>query len=118
MAASNKPIIWLPFAAGGTVAAFVMPSIMVVVLLATAGYLSGGVLDFERIHGFVAHPFIRACLFFLVGLPLWHAAHRLRMTVQDLGARSATARRILAYGCYLSAGVATLLLAYSLMHGW
>lgn len=117
MARSNKPLIWLPFAAGGTIAAFVMPAVILVVLLAVLGALPEQVLAFERMQTFVAHPVTRIGLLFVLGLPLWHAAHRLRITLQDLGARSPVTRRFVARLCYGLAAAATLALLYSLMFG-
>ncbi|MCP4454374.1 MAG: fumarate reductase subunit D, partial [Planctomycetes bacterium] len=40
MARSNKPMVWSLFAAGGTVAAFVMPIFMLLTIMAGYGQLS------------------------------------------------------------------------------
>ena len=39
MARSNKPMIWSLFAAGGTIAAFVMPILMLLTIMAGYGQL-------------------------------------------------------------------------------
>ena len=38
MATSNKPIVWGPFAAGGTLTAFVTPVLILLTLLAGLGH--------------------------------------------------------------------------------
>lgn len=115
MARSNKPLIWLPFAAGGTLAAIIMPAIMLVLLLATLDILPERVLAFERLQEFLAPLAVRLMLLLALGLPLWHAAHRLRMTLQDLGVRNPVMRRAVAWLCYGSAMLAMLVLMYLLM---
>lgn len=115
MARSNKPVIWLPFAAGGTIAAFVMPAVMLVLLLGTLGLLPEEALAFERISRFLGNPLVMIVVLLLLGLPLWHAAHRFRMTVQDLGVRGRTGRRILARFSYIFAALATLALTLALL---
>lgn len=110
----SKPLIWLPFAAGGTLAAFVLPALMFAVLLATSGAWPADVLAFERVSAFAAHPAGAIALLVVLGLPLWHAAHRLRMTLQDLGVRGARARTAVARVCYGTAAVVTLTMIYAL----
>jgi len=53
-------------------------------------------------------------LFAVIGLAFWHAAHRLRMTAQDLGVRAPGPRRVLAWTCYLLAAAGTLVLMVAL----
>lgn len=114
MARSNKPIVWLPFAAGGTVAAFLLPALIAAVLLATAGIFPAESLSRGRILAFVAHPVGLVAVAVVLILPLWHAAHRLRMTLQDLGVRRPGSRRISAMVCYTAAAFGTVALIYGL----
>lgn len=114
MARSNKPLLWLPFAAGGTLAAFVLPAVMAVTLLAALGLLPEAALAFERVQVFVSHFAGKLILLAGLGLPLWHAAHRLRMTLQDLGVRSHHSRKVTAASCYLVAMLTTLAMLYAL----
>jgi fumarate reductase subunit D len=111
MAISNKPLVWLPFAAGGMIAALLLPAVMLVVLADSLGLLAPEALGHGRVHAFASHPLAALVLFGTIAAVLWHAAHRLRMTAQDLGVRGAGARRWLARGCYLLAALATLGLA-------
>ncbi len=115
MGASNKPVLWLPFAAGGMLAALALPALVAVVLLDSLGRLPGGGLDYARVSAWIGNPWIAIALFAFVSLVLWHAAHRLRMTLQDLGVRRPGARRVAARLCYLGAGLFTFVLGYQLI---
>ncbi|MFW6061992.1 MAG: fumarate reductase subunit FrdD [Planctomycetota bacterium] len=114
MAKSNKPLIWLPFAAGGTIAAFLLPAMALVTLLAALGLLPDQAFAFERMRALVDHPLGKLGLLVVLALPLWHAAHRLRMTLQDLGVREPGPRRLVARLCYTAGAVVTVLLLYTL----
>jgi fumarate reductase subunit D len=110
MAKSNKPMLWLPFAAGGLVAALVIP----VLILITGVLVPFGVLHlhYETITAFAHHPIGKLILFGAVALPVWHAAHRLRMTAHDLGLGGGFAVKA---ACYGAAGVLILAAAGALI---
>src|SRR3546814_14244237 len=93
MSLSNKPILWLPFAAGGMLAALLVPALMLVFVLDALQLVPAANLDYQRVYAFVGNPLVRIVLFGVIAMLLWHAAHRLRLTVQDIGARSHGARR-------------------------
>jgi fumarate reductase subunit D len=82
MARSNKPLVWGPFAAGGTLTAFLTPVLILVTLIQPRG------LSYESMHAFAAHGAGKLVLVALIGLSLWSAAHRLRITLYDLGVRA------------------------------
>lgn len=115
MAVSNKPVVWLPFAAGGMLAALLLPAVMLVLLLDGFGVLAPGALAHARVLAFVAHPLAAVALFASIVLIVWHAAHRLRMTAQDLGVRAPGPRRRLARACYLLAAIGTVMAAGALL---
>lgn len=115
MARSNKPLVWLPFATGGMFAALLVPALALVLLVDALGLWPAAALAQPRLLAFAANPIAGLGLFVLVGFAFWHAAHRLRMTAQDLGVRAAGARRWLARGCYLAAAAGTVTLAYALL---
>jgi len=96
MARSNKPILWLPFAGGGLVAALIIP----VLILITGVLVPLGILHlrYETIAAFAHNPIGKLVLFGAVALPAWHAAHRLRMTAHDLGLGSGVAVKTACYG--------------------
>ena len=87
MPKSNKPAVWGLFAAGGTLTAFVTPVMVVLTLLAAAGHVPA-LLGYDRLHALATHWIGKATLFGIIFLSLWHAAHRLRVTLHDLGVRS------------------------------
>ena len=115
MAISNKPIVWLPFAAGGMLAALLLPALMLVLLADGLGLFAPTALGHARVLAFVGHPLVALGLFVGLTLVIWHAAHRLRMTVQDLGVRAPQPRRWLAWICYLLGAAGTLALAAVLL---
>jgi fumarate reductase subunit D len=82
MARSNKPLVWGPFAAGGTLTAFVTPVLVLVVLLQPSG------LSYESMHALAAHWLAKLAFVAVIGLSLWSAAHRMRITAYDLGIRA------------------------------
>jgi len=87
MARSNKPLVWGPFAAGGTLTAFLTPALIVLTLLAALGHPPDA-LGYERLHALVHNSFFKFGLAGVIGLSLWSAAHRLRITAYDLGVRA------------------------------
>ncbi|HET6602756.1 MAG TPA: fumarate reductase subunit FrdD [Xanthomonadaceae bacterium] len=111
MAKSNKPVIWALFAAGGTVAALLVPALVVLTLLPALGVLPE-LLGYERAQAFAGHWLGKAALFGTIFLLLWHAAHRLRITLHDLGVRADTAVAVLVY---LAAAAGCVVAGWSLL---
>ena len=87
MAVSNKPIVWGPFAAGGTLTAFLTPALVLLTLLAALGH-APDLFAYDRLHALAAHWLTKLALAGIVFLSLWSAAHRLRITCYDLGMRA------------------------------
>lgn len=111
MAKSNKPIFWSLFAAGGTLAALLAPVLVLLFVLAAMGH-APELLSYDKLHAFAAHWFGKVFLFGVIALFLWHAAHRLRVTLHDLGLRQDT---IAAFLVYSMAATGT---ALSLLYLW
>ena len=105
MAKSNKPIFWGLFAAGGTVTAFVTPALVLVTLFAAMRF-NMDMFTYEMIHAFAAHWLGKLIIFGVIFLSLWHAAHRLRVTLHDFGVRADT---VVAYAVYGLASLGTLM---------
>jgi fumarate reductase subunit D len=115
MAKSNKPLIWSLFAGGGMLAAFVTPVMILITGIAIPmGLIASDVLAYERVLAFATNPIGKLILFAVVLLPLWHAAHRLRMTLHDLGVGNKSA---VVFVCYGGAGIATIAAATILLMG-
>ena len=111
MATSNKPIVWGPFAAGGTLTAFITPALILLTLLAALGH-APEMLAYDRLHAFAGHWLAKVAVAGVVFLSLWSAAHRLRITCYDLGVRADTAVAAFVYaGALAGTGAAVLYLA-------
>ena len=114
MARSNEPFFWALFSAGGVMTAFLLPvQLLIFGILWPLGVIPEGTLSYERLHGIVTHPVGRLYLFALVSLALFHAAHRLRFALADLGLKPVA--RPLAIACYGGAFAGTLACAVMLV---
>lgn len=108
MARSNEPLWWAPFMAGAGVAALLMP---VTIFLTSVAVLSGW-LGEERLWELMGNPFVRVYLFVLISLSLFHAAHRLRFVLIDLGLKSVRGLiSVFCYGAAIAGTLVTILLA-------
>ena len=108
MAKSNKPIVWSLFAAGGTLAAFLAPALVLMFLLAALGH-APALLSYAQLHAFAAHWFGKLFLLTVIALFLWHAAHRLRITLHDFGLRQDTIVAIVVYAIAFSGTLLSVL---------
>ena len=111
MTKSHKPVVWFPFAAGGTVIAFCIPVIVVLTFMAALGHVPAG-LSYEKLHAFAGSSLGKLILFGVVALSLWSSAHRLRCTCYDFGLRADT---LVATILYAAAIVGSLLSAIYLL---
>jgi fumarate reductase subunit D len=110
VAVSNKPIVWGPFAAGGTLTAFLSPVLILLTLLAALGH-APDLLAYEQLHALAGHWLAKLALAGTVFLSLWSAAHRLRITCYDLGIRADAVVATLVYaGALAGTGAAVLYL--------
>ena len=113
MTVSKKPIVWSLFAAGGTVTAFIAPVIIFSLAIAVPlGWLPRETFGYIQIQSIMSEPLIRLLIFAMLFVSVWHAAHRLRITVHDFGIR---ADKIAALLLYTMAGIASILLAVALI---
>jgi fumarate reductase subunit D len=101
MAKSNEPLVWAPFFAGAGLSALLMPVLIIITLL--AGY---GVVPSNDLRGLLNHWLVRLVMFFLISLSLFHAVHRIRFILVDLGLKAA--RGLIAALCYGFAVMGTL----------
>jgi fumarate reductase subunit D len=108
MAISNKPIVWGPFAAGGTLTAFLTPALILLTLLVALGH-APDLLAYERLHAFAGHWLAKIAIAGVVFLSLWSAAHRLRITCTDLGVRADTVVATILYAGALAGTGASVL---------
>ena len=101
MARSNKPIVWGPFAAGGTLTAFLTPVLVLLTLMAGLGH-AADLLAYDRMHVLAGHWLAKVSVAGMVFLSLWSAAHRLRITCYDLGVRADTLVAAVVYAIALA----------------
>jgi len=105
---SNEPIWWSLFSAGGVIAALFLP---VLILLTCIGLpfaeSADQIFDYERILSLASHRIGRLFLLVVIALPFFHAAHRLRYVVADLGLEKLGP--LLSVVCYGSAIIGTIL---------
>lgn len=114
MSGSNKPIIWGLFAAGGTVAAFVVPVLILITCLGIPlGLLPADVLSYGHLLALLQNPLSKLVTFGVLFLIIWHAAHRMRITAHDLGSRNDTLVMLVCYGI---AAAGTLLMLAALFN--
>lgn len=107
MAISNKPIVWGPFAAGGTVTAFLTPALILLTLLAALGH-APDLFAYDRLLALASHWLAKIAIAGIVFLSLWSAAHRLRITCYDLGVRADTLVATIVYGGALAGTAASV----------
>lgn len=108
MSISNKPIVWGPFAAGGTLTAFVTPALVLLTLLAAFGH-APDLFAYERLHALAGHWLAKLAIAGVVFLSLWSTAHRLRITCYDLGVRADTLVATIVYAGALAGTAASVL---------
>lgn len=111
MARSNEPLWWGPFMAGAGASAFLMPA----TILVTSIGVAAGWLTEQRLMSLLSNPLVRLYLFVLISLSLFHAAHRLKYVLVDLGLKPI--KSLLGPICYGSAVVGTLLTAVLAIRG-
>jgi fumarate reductase subunit D len=112
MGRSHKPVVWGLFAGGGTLSAFVFPAIVFVVGLGVPlGFYGADAFSYARMTALVANPLGALCVFGVLFLIMWHAAHRLRITAHDFGIR---ADGLVSLLCYGGAALGTIGLVYAL----
>ena len=111
MAVSNKPIVWSLFAGGGLVAAFLVPVMIFVTGLAVPlGLLQENILGFDRMLALIGNPLVKLMLFGVIFLLLWHAAHRMKMTLHDLGIGAGRTASTLCYGAATAGTLAAVII--------
>jgi len=101
MAKSNEPLVWAPFFAGAGFSAVFMPVLIIIMLFASYGGPAS--LDLRDL---VNHWYVRVALFILISLSLFHALHRIRFILVDLGLKAV--HGLIAVLCYSLAVIGTL----------
>lgn len=110
-----EPLWWILFGAGGFVAGFFLPALLLgVLILAPLGLLGDG-LSYQRAHMLASSLPGKVFLGAVISLVLWHCAHHLRHFALDLaGHKAAPFAAYASYGLALVGTVATLAILGSL----
>ncbi len=99
MRPSNEPFWWAMFGAGGMITALLLP----VLIILTGFVVPAGGVDFNQLHTLFNNPLVRLIILGVAFLSFFHAAHRIRHTLKDLGLRSvATPLAVLCYAAALA----------------
>ncbi len=107
----NKAFFWSLFAAGGTLTAFLFPVVALVLLIAALGG-APDIMTFEQMEGMLSNWFMKLVMFGTITLALWHAGHRVRIALHELGVHADGTVAVVGYGVAL---VGTLLCLYFLL---
>lgn len=107
MRRSIEPIFWLPFGAGGMLSALLGPMLVFITGIAVPlGFLlPQDMLSYPRMLAFAHHWLGKGFLLAVIVLFACHAAHRILISLHDLGIRRG---RLPALACYGSALAITL----------
>ncbi|MFC4113858.1 fumarate reductase subunit FrdD [Nonomuraea zeae] len=108
-----EPYLWLLFSGGGVVAAFVLP----VLVLLFGVLMPLGLVDWptaEHLRALAGNVLVRLALLGVVVLCLFHAAHRIRFTSEELLgiARFDLVIAVVCYGGAVAGGVVAALLMF------
>lgn len=108
MKKSNEPFWWSLFSAGGVVAAFLAPVLILLTgIAAPLNWVPPETLAYSHVQPLVSNPLTKLVLLGFISLSLFHWAHRFLFTLVDLGLHGA--RSLIAVICYGSAIVGTVL---------
>ena len=112
---TREPFWWGMFSAGGVVAALLVPiHILLEGLAVPLAWVDPGAVAYERMQALIASPLVKVYLFVLLVLPLYHAAHRVRFTLYELGIRGHGPVAVLCYGVALAGTAASAWILLSL----
>ena len=81
MRRSNEPFFWALFSAGGTILALILPALIVL----TGFLVAAEEIEFAELKELFGNWLIRLVIFGVVSLAFFHAAHRIRHTIKDMG---------------------------------
>ena len=85
MRPSNEPFFWAIFSAGGMITAVLFPILIVV----TGFLVPGESVEFDGLDTLFGNVLVRLIILGVAFFTFFHAAHRIRHTLKDLGLRSA-----------------------------
>lgn len=114
MKRSNAPIFWVLFGAGGMLAALFGTMLVFITGIAAplAWPFGPDLLSYPRVLAFAQNWIGKGFLFAVIALFAWHAAHRIKVTLHDVGIHPGPLAKLVCYG---SALAITIVAAASLL---
>jgi succinate dehydrogenase subunit D len=114
MKRSNAPIFWLLFGGGGMLAALFGTMLVFITGIAAplAWPFGAELLSYPRALAFAQNWIGKGFLFVIIALFAWHAAHRIKVTLHDVGIHPGPVAKL---ACYGSALAITVVAAASLL---
>lgn len=111
---SNAPVFWLLFGAGGMLAALAGGMLVFISGIAVPlGWpLPAELMSYPRMLGLARHALGKGCLFVVIMLFAWHAAHRILCSLHDIGIHKGAAAKA---ACYGTAVVITVVVGAALL---
>lgn len=114
MKPSNEPIFWALFGAGGMLCALAGAMLIFITGIAvpTGLFLPADAMSYAHVHAFAQHWFGKLAILAVISLILWHAFHRICISMHHLGLPAGPAVHAVTRGVAL---IATLATAYWLV---
>ena len=110
-----EPLWWILFGAGGFVAVFFLPALVLGVLILGPLGMFGHGFAYERVHGLAASVPGRVFFAATISLVIWHCAHHLRHFALDVfGHAAAPVAAFTSYGLALAGTITAFVLVSAL----
>lgn len=97
---SVGPVFWLPFGAGGMLAALFGPALVLItgIMIPHGWGVPARLNSYDNALAFARNPIGKVVLLALIALLFWHAAERLFLTLKDMRAGPVPLLRWFTYG--------------------
>ncbi len=118
MKRSNAPLFWLPFGAGGMLAALTGTMLVFITGIAVPlGWtLRAELMSYPHVLALAQHGWARGLLLAVIALFAWHAVHRIFHSLHDLGIHSGATAKLVCYGGAFALTVITAASLWSIAH--
>lgn len=80
---SEEPVFWGLFGAGGVVAAYLTPALILITGILVPLGLMGDYLSYANVMAFAQHWFGKLVIIAVIALPMWNACHRMFHGMHD-----------------------------------
>lgn len=111
----SEPFLWSLFGLGGVLAAVFLPIHLALLGIVVPAGLSADAMSYDRMSAMAGNPLFRIYWLVVLSITFFHAAHRLRFTIVDLGLHAVAG--VVTAVCYGAAATVALLTAYVVLFG-